>query len=87
MIILPVPALMAAAVPLVAELPMIKGVVVPPLCRIVIFPSPAPPLPALQTLTLVQEPKERLPFRRTRFPVVGSVPASIVILPLLLPTP
>ena len=88
LIILPVPALIALTVPLVAELPMIKGVVVPPLWRIVIFPLPAPTRPALQILlAIVQEPKEVPPFKRTRFPVVGSVPASIVTLPLVLPTP
>ena len=87
LIILPVPALMAAAVPLVVELLMIKGVVVPPLWRIVTFPSRAPLCPALQILTVIQVPAKELPFKRTRFPVVGSVPASIVTLPLVLFTP
>ena len=54
LIILPVPALMAPVVPLVVAPTMVKGVVVPPLWRIVIFPSIAPFWPALQILTLIQ---------------------------------
>jgi len=88
LIIFPVPASMALNAPLVVALPMIKGVVVPPLCRIVTLPLPAPLSPALQTLTLlVQGPKKKAPVKRTRFPAVGSIPASIVTFPLVLPNP
>jgi hypothetical protein len=79
LMVLPTPALIAPKVPLVAELPTMKGVVVPPPWRIVIAPSPAVDCPTLQILVPPGQGAIALPVTRSRFP------ALILIAPLLFP--
>ena len=77
-VLAPAPALIAPVVPLIDELPTVKGVVIPPPWRMVTAPSPAPLRPALQMLVPAGQITPPLN-TRTR------PPASIVIAPLLLP--